>query len=302
MQTHHAGSQAHASASERIRIPVTFPDTLRLLALALVTAALPGAFAQRAADEPRFEVASIKPSDSNPLNTTFVGMSADGAMVKYTNITLQDCIRAAYRVRDFQIAGPDWMTKAHFEITAKLPVGASADQIPEMLQALLAERFKLEIRREMKEEKIYALVVGKQGAKLKAAEMKTDNKLPKALGPDGKPREPMMYSRAPGGVSIIAPAASLASLVWLMSLFTARPVVDMTGIEGQYEFRLTFAPERNANMNTGEPPGPDGAATSAEPAPTVFYAVQQYGLGLEPRKAPIEILVVTHVERTPAEN
>ena len=80
----------------------------------------------------------------------FIGMSADRAIVKYTNITLRDCIRGAYRVRDFQIVGPDWMTKARFEINAKLPPGASTDQIPEMLQALLEERFKLEIRREQK--------------------------------------------------------------------------------------------------------------------------------------------------------
>src|ERR1700733_8090707 len=70
------------------------------------------AFALQAAGDPRFEVASIKPSDPNPDNPMFIGMSADGAMVTYTNITLRDCIRGAYLARDFQIVGPDWMTKA----------------------------------------------------------------------------------------------------------------------------------------------------------------------------------------------
>ena len=112
----------------------------------------------------------------------FIGMSADGAMVKYTNITLRDCIRGAYRVRDFQIFGPDWMTKARFEISAKLPPGASADQIPEMLQALLAERFKLEIRREMKEQNVYALMVGNGGAKLKAGGSKTGQQVAQGSG------------------------------------------------------------------------------------------------------------------------
>lgn len=273
----------------------------RPLALTLITALL-AVFAQGAEDELRFEVASIRPSDPNPASPMFIGMSADGAMVRYTNITLRDCIRGAYRVRDFQIAGPDWMTKARFEISAKLPAGASTDQIPEMLQALLAERFKLEIRREMKEENIYALVAGKGGARLKPAEVKTDSKSPQALGPDGKPREPMMYGFSPGGVSITAPAASLASLVGLMSLFTARPVIDMTGIQGQYDFRLIFAPERNANVNTGAPPGLDGAATPVEPAPSILDALQQYGLRLEPRRAPLEILIVNHIEKTPTEN
>jgi len=65
---------------------VTFPDALRTLVLALFTAALPVAFGQqKPADQPGFEVASIKPSDPNPSNSVFIGMSADGAMVKYTN-------------------------------------------------------------------------------------------------------------------------------------------------------------------------------------------------------------------------
>src|SRR5262245_24483900 len=59
-----------------------------------------------------FEVASIKATDPNPNNAAFIGMSADGARVKYSNITLRDCIRGAFRTRDFQIVGPDWMTKA----------------------------------------------------------------------------------------------------------------------------------------------------------------------------------------------
>lgn len=276
---------------------------MKSFAICACLASLGLAFAQQAPDEPRFEVASIKASDPNPENPMFIGMSADGAMVKYTNITLRDCIRGAYRVRDFQISGPDWMTKARFEISAKLPPGASADQIPEMLQALLVERFKLGIRRDMKEQNVYALMVGNGGAKLKPAEGKPDDKSPKALGPDGKPRPMMMFAFPPGGgVTITAPSASLASLAGLMSRFTARPVVDMTGIEGQSDFKILFAAETNPGLNTPAPPGPDGPATSAEPEPSVFDAVKQYGLRLEARKAPIEMLTVTHLEKTPTEN
>lgn len=260
------------------------------------------AFAQQVPDEPRFEVASIKASDPNPSSPMFIGMSADGAMVKYTNITLLDCIRGAYRVRDFQIVGPGWMTSARFEISAKLPPGASVDQIPEMLRALLAERFKLELRREMKEQSVYALVVGNGGAKLKAAEIKPDNNSLKALGPDGKPRDLMMFATPAGSVVITAPSASLASLVGLMSRFTARPVVDMTGIEGLYDFKLLFAPEINGNLITGGVPGREGGATSVEPVPSVFDAVKKYGLRLEARKSPAEMLTVTHLEKTPTEN
>jgi uncharacterized protein (TIGR03435 family) len=256
------------------------------------------------ADAPSFEVASIKPSDPNPDSPLFIGMSADGTMVKYTNITLLDCIRGAYRVRDFQIVGPHWMTRTRFEISAKLPPGASADQIPEMLEELLSERFKLEIRRDMKKQNVYALLVGTGGAKLKPAEIKTNDNSPKALGPDGKPRPMMMYRFLGADVTITAPSASLASLVGLMSRFTARPVVDMTGIEGQYEFKLNFAPETNPGLTTGPGPAPPGAdgAGPVEPIPSMFDAVKQYGLRLEARKEPIEMITVIHVEKTPTEN
>jgi uncharacterized protein (TIGR03435 family) len=198
---------------------VRFSDVLRRsLILALFSpAVLPVGFAQ----QPRFEVASIKPFE--PIPGGPVVMSADGAFVTYTNIAMLDCVRGAYRVRDFQIVGPDWMTKLRFEIRAKLPPGASADQIPEMLQSLLAERFKLEIRREMKEQRVYALLVGSDGARLKLAEVKAGNDSPKSLGPDGKPRPIMGYFTPPGGaVSITAPSASLESLIGLVSRFKAR--------------------------------------------------------------------------------
>jgi len=275
---------------------------MKSFAICACLASLGLASAQQAADKLSFEVASIKASDPNPSNPAWIGMSADGAIVKYTNITLRDCIRGAYRARDFQIIGPEWMTNARFEISAKLPSGASTDQIPEMLQALLAERFKLEIRREKKEQSVYVLLVGNGGPKLKPAEIKSENEAPMALGPDGKPRPAMMFAIRPAGVVLTAPSATLASLVGLMSRFTARPVVDMTGIEGQYQFNLNFAPETNPGLTTGGVAGPGGAATSLEPALSLADAVKQYGLRLEARKAPIEMFVVTHIEKTPTEN
>ena len=127
-------------------------------------------------------------------------------MVRYTNITLKDCIRAACRVRDFQIQGPDWINDARFEITAKLPPATSPDQIPEMLQVLLAERFKRTLRRDMK-----AATAG----------AKPDSHTPTTVGPDGKPRPPMMIALLPsGGVHLWTPSASLAGFVELMSRFT----------------------------------------------------------------------------------
>jgi len=257
-------------------------------------ASLAFAFAQQPPDKPAFEVASIKPSDPNPSNRMFIGMKADVGIVHYTNMTLKDCIRAAYLVRDFQIQGPDWMNSVRFEITAKLPAGASIEQIPEMMQGLLAERFRLTLQRDTKEHSVYSLVVGKNGPKLKPALAKADNESETALGPDGKPRQAIMIGFPPSAIAIHAPAASLAVLAETVSRFTERPVVDMTGVEGQYQFELTFAPATLVGV-----PDPKAAL---DPAPSVFEAVQAYGLRLEARKAPIAMLTVTHVEKTPTDN
>jgi uncharacterized protein (TIGR03435 family) len=253
------------------------------------------AFAQKDPDRPSFEVASIKPADPNPSNPIWIGMVANRAMLNFNNITLKDGIRAAYRVRDFQITGPDWISTARFEIKAKLPDGASLEQIPEMMQNLLVERFKLAIRRDMKEESVYVLTVGSGGPKLKpAAATQPIKQTEMALGVNGKPRAAMIYGVNTAGVVLTASAASLASFAELMSRFTERPVVDWTGIEGLYDLHLAFNPETmRGAFFTSEPPA------FTDPGPSIFDAVKEYGLRLEARKAPIEIITVTHLERTP---
>jgi len=258
-------------------------------------------FTPQPTDKPAFEVASVKPSDPNPANRIFIGMNADTGTVHYTNITLKDCIRAAWRVRDFQILGPDWINTARFEIIAKLPAGASMEQIPEMMQRLLAERFGLILQHGTREQSVYALTVGKNGPNLMPAAVKADDQPETALGPDGKPRQAIMIGFPTSGVVIHAPAAGLAAVAETISRFTERPVVDMTGLEGQYQFELNFEPETMGGMADPRV-GPDGTKATMDPAPPLSQAVQQYGLKLEPRKAPIETLTITHVERTPTEN
>src|SRR6476620_8172887 len=109
---------------------------------------------------PTFEVASIKPAPPPGGNNMMVRMGGDPGRIDYANVSLKDVIRLAYRVKNYQIAGPDWLESARFNIVAKLPEGSSREQIPEMLQALLAERFKLALHRETKELPVYGLVVG----------------------------------------------------------------------------------------------------------------------------------------------
>lgn len=261
-----------------------------------------------------FEVASIKPAAPMQMNEMRIQMRTDEGMLRYVNVSLKDCIRVAYKVKEFQIDGPDWLGNTRFDITAKFPEGATEDNVPEMLQALLAERFKLALHRTPKEHNILALVAGKDGTKLKPAAIQ----VPDAAAPGGgntparggAPRAGMiMIEMEPSGAHMKMPASTLANLADAISRFTERPVVDMSGIEGRYEFDLVFSPEtvRGVRMMGGPPPGagmdhPAPAEGSSEQGGTIYDAVQQYGLKLEPRKAPLDVLTIDHIEKTPTEN
>jgi uncharacterized protein (TIGR03435 family) len=294
-------------------------------------------FGQETPAKPEFEVVSIKAAQPMPMGQMRVMMNADAGMLRYTNVSLKDCIRVAYRVKEYQVEGPDWLGSTRFDIVAKLPEGASKEQIPEMLQAMLADRLKLVTHRDTKEHAVYALVVGKNGPKLKAAETTVSD----AASPPGKPapgsmpKGAMMMGMGPGGMHLNAHSVTLPSLGEMISRFCERPVVDMTGIQGQYDFDLAFAPETMHGMpapgGPGMQPGPTGgsgnggpssagmangattgpmapgadhtpAQAPAEAVASIFDAVQRYGLKLEPRKAPMETVVVDHVEKTPTEN
>lgn len=295
------------------------------------------AIAQQPPSALSFEVASIKPAEPQQMGRMRVGMNADRGMIRYTNVSLLDCIRIAYGVKEFQISGPDWLGSQRFDIQAKYPTGATEDQVPEMLQSLLANRFKLQVHRDTREHAVYALVAGKNGPKLKPAEIEThdepisdakpnpgENPPPNAQGGDGEkggkatdgpgsggpPRGAIMMMIDPTGMHLKAPAATLGTISDTLSRFTDRPVVDQTGIEGRYDFDLVFTPQNMRGLPGGaEGPkqipaggGPDGAETRSEPGPSIFDAVEQYGLKLDPRKASLIQIVVDHIEKMPTEN
>src|SRR5262249_30571243 len=150
-----------------------------------------------------FEVASIKPA--GPLEKMVasgqlhVGMHVDGARVDIGSMAVPDLIQIAYKVKRYQLqgAGADGIGAQRWDILAKLPEGAKEDQVPEMLQALLADRFKLQIHRDTKEQSVYALVVGKGGHKMKDAAPDPE---PKPEDPDApKPSGAPQVKMAPGG-------------------------------------------------------------------------------------------------------
>src|SRR5277367_4023625 len=110
---------------------------------------------------PVFEVAAVKPAGGN------VGvMSADSQQVRYTGVRLRSLLQDAYQVKTYQVNGPDWLVTERYDVVAKLPEGASKDQVPAMLRALLIERFRMTVHTEIRQDRVYALLVAKNGPHL----------------------------------------------------------------------------------------------------------------------------------------
>ena len=248
-----------------------------------------GAFGQPAAPRPEFEVASIKPAPPQAPGRVSTRMSADAGRLSYTNVSVSDVIAQAYRVQHNQISGPAWLDTERFDIAAKIPAGTAMDQIPQMFQALLADRFKLRLHREKKELPIYALVSRKNGPKLQHAE-------------------------SSGGLSIgynpgRAHLSGNVTMAWFVdypAVRLGRPVLDQTALEGAFAISLEWAPdstEEPGSMAMDHPPGlPDGAAPGTA-GPSLSTALQeQLGLKLVGTKGPVEILVIDYADKIPTEN
>jgi uncharacterized protein (TIGR03435 family) len=196
-------------------------------------------------------------------------------------------IEEAYAIRDFQVSGgPDWVNRDQFNITTKAEGDASKAQVRGMLQRLLAERFKLVLRKESKEVNVYTLTVAKTGPKLKEVKLDEDNAT-----------RGMRF----GGIGRIAGVmASMPQLAVMLSdiklngsAILDRPVLDRTGLTGVYDFTLEWSGEEQSADRT----------TSTNPAgPSIFTAVQeQLGLKLESTQAPVEFFVIEQASK-PTEN
>jgi len=207
-------------------------------------------------------------------------LKGDADQIHYANVTLWMLLLKAYDITEYQLAGPDWLKTEGYDIAAKMPSNSRQEQLPLMLQTLLAGRFRLTVHRETKDLPVYALVVGKGGSKLRAVETHEDWHLREGTRLTGRISIPEMISV----FNSVVPAASGRD----------RLIVDMTGLKGVFDISLDFT----ANNATPKESGTfDG----------VFDALQKalsskLGLKLEPLKAPVEILVVDHAEKVPTDN
>jgi len=242
------------------------------------------AFAQT---KPSFEVATIKsaqPMDQAKMLAALqsggklpIGATINSGRAEYLYLDLKTLMTYAYGVRPYQITGPDWMSTTRFDIVAKIPAGATKDDVPKMLQSLLEDRFKLVMHRTSAERPVLALVVGKRGPKLKASAERPvaiDENAPlkpgetKMDGPDGPVRVKIDLATGSSVVDMglkgkmsykVNPATQSMHIDFSMTTMTGfadmmtqlmtqlgggttgRQIVDMTGIQNNYDASMEIS-------------------------------------------------------------
>jgi uncharacterized protein (TIGR03435 family) len=214
-----------------------------------------------------FEVVSIKPAD--PVSPAHMAHQTPGGF-RGRNLRLFELIMSAWHLnRDQLIGGPGWLETAGWDIDARFPDGVSPAQAPQMMQAMLADRFRLVVQRETRTLPIYALTVAKGGVKLQQGDGRSDM----SAGP-----RLIRYG-----------AGTMGDLARQLSSYLGRNVIDRTGLAGQYAINLSFAP-----VNPGESTGDSGQ----DSGPSIFTALRdQAGLKLESTKGPVEVLVIDRAEK-----
>jgi uncharacterized protein (TIGR03435 family) len=261
-----------------------------------------------AASTYEYEAVTIKPS-KGPGPASKIGMwpAPDGFNAWF--VTPQQMVSTAYGVeRTRVLGGPDWFPSERFDIEAKMDASVadalqklSSDESTlarrQMLQTVLADRFKLAVHRETKELPVYTLVIAKNGPKLQTAKPgDTYANAPKF--PDGTSAGAGVIRPGPEG-GIIAQAIPITSLLRYLVQELGHPVVDKTGLSSTYDFTLQFTPDDRLQAPPGSAPNQRPQASPSDfGGPSLFNALQeQLGLRLEAGKGPVEIIVVDHVER-----
>jgi uncharacterized protein (TIGR03435 family) len=268
----------------------------------LVAGALCGQTRDASSSLPVFDVASVKP------NTSYIRSQDRYSPAGYAaaNVSLKFLIYAAYGLPDpwgpshYLAGGPSWLDADRYDIEARVEDGSIPRDLPAkdrnekirlMLQELLADRFQLKVHRETRQVPIYAMVVAKNGPRLRKATLEEKECLGIPIG------YAACQERFLGGMrrGIRALAVDMSDLAQYLSGYADRPIVDQTGIQGLFEIK-TGAWSPDQPVATGD--------QAAEPAslPTLFTMLQEdLGLKLEPRRGPLEIVVVDRAEK-PAEN
>lgn len=237
--------------------------------------------------DPRFEVASIRPAKPDDRGK---GFRTAGRRISCENETMNDIITYAYGLHPKQIVGgSDWFGTDKFDIvgTPDVPGALDSKQEQGMYRKLLADRFQLKFHHETRTLPVYVLTVGKEGHKLTISK--------KQIGtPD------QTFQITPDLVKLRETSATLAEFAGILQgTVMDKPVVDQTGLTGKFDFLLRWTPDDSQFTQMGVRLQPNPDVPSA--APGLFTALQEeLGLKLEPAKAPVDVLVIDHVERPSA--
>lgn len=296
-----------------------------------------------------FDVASVRPAPAPDMATMIAGLQAgrrpnwvrvDGTRATFNYESLNDLIAYAYKLKAYEISGPEWLVTDRFDIAARLPDGATKDDVPEMLRALLKDRFNLETHNELTDQPVLALVAAKGGAKLQLATASAevlDETAPLKPGelmqdtPDGR----VLLRRTADGSSTYvgrwgsfslkfdgesssmhmkADCIDMKGFAMMMNTLGAgqgRQIVDMTGLTGKYQAAVDFSLMDLMSSLSAQgiviPRGPGGGGGSGEASDpeggaTVAAALAKLGLKLEKSRAKVQRLVVDQVEKSPTEN
>jgi uncharacterized protein (TIGR03435 family) len=260
-----------------------------------------------------FDVASIRrfKPDGGPMMLSYRN-DPDG--LTSTHNPLVSLICNAYGVSHFQVSGgPDWVASDYYDVHAKMDAQTadllktlSADQAraarQHMLQALLADRFKLTIHHETRQFPIYKLIVAKGGSKLHEAKA-GDDYASGLQGPDGKSggKGTMRVGDDSGAIVMTAQGISIDRLVAQISGQLGSQVHNETGLKGDYDITLRYTSE-DMRMEAPNPSGGGNVSQSDNNGISLFAALEdQLGLKLESQKGPVDVIVIDHVE-PPSEN
>ena len=300
-----------------------------LVSVALATQAF-------AAQAPGFEVASVRLAPGPGL--TFQRIT--DSRVYLSLINLRALLLLAFRAKGYELAGPDWLAETRVTIQATLPAGATRQQIPEMLQRLLAERFHLMVHREPRPMDVYELVVGPGGHKMREVEPADEldkkfpvNKVAEQFGnaarvdtvqdtPDGPVRTvagddlgittltartmyklTMNMDRLSRRTQTLdATRITMTELAAVLTNVTGQPVLDKTDLRGMYQFSGVELPLNALVLKAAREAAVARGSTFEAPNVSESKAVESIGLRLERRRSPIEVVVIDKIDRTPTDN
>ncbi len=243
--------------------------------------------AQAPAGKPRFEVASVKPA-TPPEQKLGSGIRRvpgprvpDPSLFLCGSCTLTGLIGSAFQLQEFLISGPEWLESERFDVTARVPPGTTAEQLRQMQQSLLEDRFHLTSHHEAKDLSRFELVVAKGGPKLK----------PSAGAPaPGDGREPGANITGNGLAQAKYSDLSMDDLAVILSRLVHQPVTNSTALNGRFDFTLMW------DMQAPPQAGP-------EAYPDIFGALSsQLGLKLEQKKGLVDRLIVDHIDKVPTGN